>query len=65
MSTDLHRFGCMTADCGSARISGLNLTQAQADSEARVDGWTIWRGTTRGGAESTAIICPFHEADAS
>lgn len=59
-SDGLHRFGCMTQGCGSARISSHNLTPAEADSEARTAGWTIWAGTTQNGADSTAIYCPTH-----
>jgi hypothetical protein len=50
----------MTKDCGTARTSSRNLTPAQADSEARIAGWIIWRGTTRSGAQSTGIYCPTH-----
>jgi hypothetical protein len=59
---DLHRFGCMTKGCGSARTSSRNLTSAQADSEARTAGWTIWSGTTRSGADSIATYCPSHSS---
>jgi len=61
-TTDLHRFGCMTKGCGAARTSTRNLTQGQADSEARTAGWTIWAGTTLSGADSTAIYCPNHSS---
>jgi len=52
----------MTQGCGSARISKLGSTPAEAASNARTAGWTIWAGTTQNGAESTAIYCPSHSS---
>lgn len=61
-----HHFVCMTDGCNRSRISELAFkTMAQAETNARTAGWIIWSGTTRSGAESTAIFCPTHTGKTS
>ena len=55
-------YTCQTLGCGN-RIEG-DVTPA-LETTARVAGWAVWRGTTRGGVMCSAVHCPTHNGHAS